>query len=620
MHYIPYNSRKGYHKNPFGAVSAGSSVLFRIVLPRDFHVSAVWLTVSNTASGKSECLSLVWECLQGDGEEWWSVHFSPAEPGLFMYHFEYGTPAGRSCICHAGNGLGKISETGEDWQLTVYCPDFNTPDWLKGGVIYQIFPDRFFSYSTEKTGIPDDRILRSDWGGEPMWAPDAKGNINRYDFFGGDLKGITQKLSYLAALHVTCIYLNPIFEAHSNHRYDTADYMKLDPLLGTEKDFNELCSLALENGIRIVLDGVFSHTGADSLYFNKNRRYPLQGAYNSQQSPYYRWYSFRCWPDDYKSWWGINILPEINENDPDFTAFINGENGVARKWLKAGASGWRLDVADELPDGFLDEFRKAVKSENPDAYILGEVWEDASNKCSYGSRRRYLNGIQLDSVMNYPIADALFEFVRSSCAERFMETQMNLLENYPPQVINTLMNHIGTHDTMRALTRFSYEENNPKNINTRAVAALTRKQRKKSLLLMKLISAVQFTLPGVPSIFYGDEAGMEGGRDPFNRGCYPWGSEDKNLLSHFKLLGNIRKDCPALIDGTFEPVSAENSCLAFSRTGRGNAVLTVANRSETDIVFRLNKKWSHSKVLLGNETIAGGNIKVAACSAVILSV
>lgn len=618
MHYIPYNSRKNYHKSPFGAVAEGSEILFRIILPCKFCAKSARLIITHDTSAKIETFPMQWERMEGSGEEWWNITFAPSCPGLIFYHFEFETPNGCCRIFNAGCGLGKISDTGDNWQLTVYSRDFKTPDWIKGGIIYQIFPDRFFNSSTEKTGVPDDRILRSDWGGEPMWTPDDKGNITRYDFFGGDLKGITQKLSRLAELNVTCIYLNPVFEAHSNHRYDTADYMKIDPLLGNEADFKELCSVASEKGIRIFLDGVFSHTGADSLYFNKNRRYPVQGAYNSQQSSYYKWYSFRRWPDDYMSWWGIEILPEINEEEPDFTDFITGENGVARKWLKAGASGWRLDVADELPDGFIDNFRKAVKSENPNAYILGEVWEDASNKCSYGNRRRYLCGAQLDSVMNYPFANALMDFARTGEAEVLMNNLLNILENYPPESIHTLMNHIGTHDTVRAINLLAGSSAGDHK-NNRAAAKLNTHQRLKGVALMKLISALQFTLPGVPCIYYGDEAGMEGGRDPFNRGCYPWGNEDEQLLEHYKLLGSIRKACPALIDGEFEAISAYESCIAFTRAGRNTRLLTIANRSEKEQTYQLPGDWHGAEVLLGSAPICHGSINIPAVSAVILA-
>ena len=620
MHYIPYNSRMGYHKSPFGAVPAGSEVFFRIILPIAFCVRSARLVVQKDSTGKSECIALKWECREGTNECWWSGRYTPCEAGLLFYHFEYETPDGWAFIYHAGNGLGKITTDCANWQLSVYTPSYTTPDWLKGGVIYQIFPDRFFAGGTQKSNVPPDRTLRRDWGAPPQWEPDAHGNISHYDFFGGDLAGIAQKLPMLADLGVTCIYLNPIFEAHSNPRYDTADYLKIDPLLGDENDFIALCAQALESGIRILLDGVFSHTGADSVYFNKNRRYPLNGAYNTTASPYYPWYKFNHWPRDYTSWWGIDILPEINEDEPGFIEFITGENGVARKWLRAGASGWRLDVADELPDKFLQAFRTAVKAENPDAFILGEVWEDASNKCSYGKRRPYLNGAQLDSVMNYPFSSALLAYMQNGQTNGLIDKVLGILENYPPPAIHTLMNHIGTHDTLRAITLLAGEAPGESQQNNRAMPKLDAMQRKRGLKLMKLISAVQFTLPGVPCIYYGDEAGLEGGRDPYNRGCYPWGNEDPELLAHYKLLGTVRKNCPALIDGNFETVATHNGCLVFTRNARGNSVLTAANRTDAAIDLPLDEKWSRATVLLGHQPVGGKSINIPANEAVILSV
>ncbi len=620
MHYIPYNSRKGYHKSPFGAVAAGSAVMFRIILPLDFHACCVRLLVHHDMTGQRECVALEWERGEGHREGWWSGQYTPGQPGLLFYHFEYETPNGIESIYHTGNGLGKITKDAANWQLSVYNPAFTTPDWLKGGVIYQIFPDRFFNSGAPKSNVPPDRILRKDWGAPPLWEPDAQGNINTYDFFGGDLAGIAQKLPLLVELGVTCIYLNPIFEAHSNHRYDTADYLKIDPLLGSEDDFKSLCTLAGENGIRVVLDGVFSHTGADSVYFNKNRRYALNGATNTMDSPYYPWYKFNRWPDDYSSWCGIDMLPEINEDEPEFVQFITGENGVARKWLGAGASGWRLDVADELPDEFLEAFRSAVKSENPQAFILGEVWEDASNKCSYGKRRPYLQGAQLDSVMNYPFSTALMAYMQTGQAQVLNDKVLDILENYPSPAVHTLMNHIGTHDTVRAITTLAGGAINSNAKNDRAMLKLNAKQRIKGLALMKLISAVQFTLPGVPCIYYGDEAGLEGGRDPYNRGCYPWGDEDTDLIRHYKLLGAIRKNCPALIDGDFEPIASPGGCLAFMRKARGNSVLTLANRGGKDVEFPLEKKWRQADVLLGQQSIDGCSIKIPANEAVIFTI
>jgi len=616
--YIPYNSRYEYHKSNFGAVKTGQTTVFRIILPRDFCCTAARLVIKEDSRENSHTLNMQWDCIQGDGEEWWKIDFTSDTSGLFEYHFEYDTPWGTSRIYHIGDGAGGIADSGDDWQMTVYDRNFTTPEWLRGGIIYQIFPDRFYSSGEEKQNVPKDRVLRSDRDGEPFWRPDAQGKVHNNDYFGGDLKGIEQKLPYLKALGVTCIYLNPIFEAQSNHRYDTADYTKIDSLLGTTRNLEQLCSEAKRQGIRIILDGVFSHTGNDSKYFNQYGRYDTVGAYQSKDSKYFNWYKFNEWPDDYTSWWGIKILPEVQEENPDFIEYITGENGIARRWLCAGASGWRLDVADELPDEFLDEFRRAVKSEKEDALILGEVWEDASNKSSYGKRRRYLQGEQLDSVMNYPFADAVIDFVRTGSAELFSSRVMSVVENYPKEVLDVLMNHISTHDTMRAITALAGESCAYRDRYWQSVQHLDCEQYKNGVLLMKMASAIQFTLPGVPSIYYGDEAGMQGYKDPFNRFCYPWGNENTELVEWYKKLGKIRNNNIVFKDGRLEILSAVAGCVAFARKTDSEAVLVIANSNTHPITYYVKDEWSDSEDLLGNGYVHGTLVDLGAKSTVIL--
>jgi len=619
MHYIPYNSRAEYHKSPFGAVEVGTKVNFRVILPRDIRCTGIRLACRRDGE-EAEYISMDWERMEGLGEEWWTVFFTPDTAGLYWYSFEFDSDSGTQQIKNAGSGIGCITSDGCEWQMTVFSKGYKTPEWLNGGIIYQIFPDRFCFSGEEKSGVPVDRIIRTDWGGDPLWEPDESGKINKYDYFCGDLKGIEQKLGYLKELGVTCIYLNPIFEAHSNHRYDTADYMKIDPLLGTEKDFSSLCEAAEKHGIRIILDGVFSHTGRDSVYFNGRGRYNSTGAFQSQESPYYKWYKFRKWPDDYVCWWGVDILPEINETEQSFTDFITGENGVLRKWLKAGAAGWRLDVADELPDSFLNSLSRAVKTEKPDAYILGEVWEDATNKISYGSRRQYLLGGQLDSVMNYPFAESIFKFLKTGETEGFMESVLTILENYPPQSVSVLMNHIGTHDTARALTRLAGAEKQSKKGLRYNGEKLNEDKLLLGIRLMKMASAIQYTLPGVPCIYYGDEAGLEGGIDPFNRGCYPWGKENEELLEWYKTLGRIRQGCRALREGRFIPVSAALGCIAYARVEGESKILLIANRNHHEIDYWLQDEWKGAVSLLGAKMKGEGCAWIDACSAAILEI
>lgn len=599
----PFNSRDPEYKAVFGAVASGDAVLLRILLPRDLQCSGAAFVYRKDGSERCVSADMFWAGMCDYSHEWWDLTFVPTEEGLYWYHFEYQTPYGRHKITQSleYGGVGILSDKGKEFQQTVYEPEFHTPDWLKGGIIYQIFPDRFAASGTPKKHVPPDRRLRDDWGGQPEFRPDAvTRKIMNNDYFQGDFQGIIDHLDRLEELGVTCIYLNPIFEAHTNHRYDTADYLHVDPLLGSDGDLQRLCRAAQARGISIILDGVFSHTGCDSIYFNRYRRYCVDGAYNSMDSPYYSWYTFRRWPDQYSSWWGIELLPEVQEECPSFLEFITGPDGVIQKWLNCGVRGWRLDVADELPDKFLDALRERVKATKEDALILGEVWEDASNKISYRKRRRYLLGRQLDSVMNYPFSNAILDFVKGGPAQRFMESIYSILENYPPQAIHVLMNHIGTHDTERALTYLAGEPISGRDREWQCRQSLSEQQRQFGCTLLKLATVLQFTLPGVPSIYYGDEAGMEGYRDPFNRYCYPWGEENPEVLNWYRQLGRIRRSCPALADGGFHCICAVDSVAAYERRKDKNILLCAVNCGGSYQSVKLQKEWIGAHVLAGH--------------------
>ncbi len=593
-----FNSRNPIYRSPTGAVADGTRVHFKITLPRSLHCSAARLIIAPDAAAQEQVNGMFWCGMNGENDEWWECHFTPAKPGLYFYYFRLDTSLGVKTLTCGFGGEGKL-EAGRFWQLTVYDRGFQTPDWLAGGVMYQIFPDRFFRSGQKKEGVPTDRKLHESWDEQPDWKPDAQGKITNTDYYGGDLKGVEEKLDYLKSLGVTCIYFNPIFEAHSNHRYNTADYSKIDPMLGTEEDFTHLCKAAKELGIHILLDGVFNHTGSDSVYFNRERRYPNDGAYNSQSSPYYPWYSFRRWPNDYECWWNFTTLPNVNERNPQYSQYINGTGGIIQRWIESGAAGWRLDVADELPDFFLENLRAAAKAQNSDALILGEVWEDASNKMAYGFRRRYLLGHQLDSVMNYPFRSAVLGFLTGANPADMMETILNILENYPPQVTRLLMNHIGTHDTERAMTVLAGEPARGRGREWQGAACLTKESRAYGLNRMRLASLMQFTLPGVPCIYYGDEAGMEGYRDPFNRACYPWGEEETELIAWYQTLGRLRAQCPALKEGEFIPVHAADGCMAYIRRGGGQSLLCAFNASEERRSISVSEEWRNATALIG---------------------
>ena len=618
MDYIPFDSRNELFKSPFSALRAGEQLHLRVVLPRSLVCSALTLVLDND-TGATTRFAFTWDRMQGSEEEWWALDAVIRQSGLYYYHFEYETPFGVTALMCGEGSCGLLLGGHRRWQLTVYDRDFCVPDWLRGGLIYQIFPDRFFASGSEKENVPSDRELRDDWGGEPKWRPTKTGRVLNNDYFGGDLKGIMQKLPYLKSLGVTCIYLNPIFEAQSNHRYDTADYHQIDPLLGTKDDFAALCKTAKLFGVRILLDGVFSHTGDDSRYFNKYGRYPDTGAYQSKDSPFYEWYKFRQWPKRYASWWGIDILPEVREETPSYIDFIAGPQGVAQEWLRLGASGWRLDVADELPDEFLDAFRARVKATDPEALILGEVWEDASNKCSYGERRRYLQGEQLDSVMNYPFARAILDFIRTGIVEGFSEKIYTILEHYPKDVVDVLMNHIGTHDTMRAITALAGADCADHDRDWQSATVLSDEDYSRGVRLLKLAAMIQYTLPGVPSLYYGDEAGMQGYKDPFNRVCYPWGHEDAELLAFYRELGHVRQRCACLKDGRYHTVSEMLGCLCFARVGASDEILTIINRNDHPIVYHLPAPWHGAACLLGGKQISN-SVTLDALDGVILRI
>lgn len=620
MDFLPFNPLNTFYKSITGAVKNAQQLRFCISMPRAFRISSAFF-VFQKENGEEKSLPMFWAGMDGSDKELWDIETAFSEVGLYFYYFTYETPFGSGVISDCGNRTGTVLTADREllkFPLTVYDRHFKTPEWLKGGVIYQIFPDRFFNSGKPKKNVPYDRFLHKNTEDLPFYRPNKEGKVLNNDYFGGDLNGIVEKLSYLKALGVSCIYLNPVFEAHSNHRYDTADYEKIDPLLGTNDDFKRLCEKAHKNGIRIVFDGVFSHTGADSRYFNKYNRYAETGAYNSKKSPYYKWFDFRSFPDDYRSWWGFETLPEVNEDEKSFKEYITGKNGILRRWIRLGACGVRLDVADELPDSFIKDINAAVKAENPEAVVIGEVWENAALKTAYDKRRTYLFGDELDSVMNYPFSNAILDFARYGRAGEFSDEIRKILDSYPKCVSDVLMNHLGTHDTERAITALAGEPvSNHDRPWQEKHHKLSAAQYERGKCLFKMASVIQYTLPGVPSLYYGNEAGMAGYKDPFNRCFYPWGKEDEELIEFFKALGSLRKGEDAFKDGSFTGVSAMLSCICYERTGSKNAFLIIANRNEKDIYYHLPERY-HFSTDAFTEKLTEYSVKVPKMSAVVL--
>ena len=577
------------YKSPFGAVRLYQPGTFSLRFPKEWNVADPTLVMFRPGE-KERFIPLTLKDTS-TGFNVFTCTFNPQHTGLHHYYFFLMLDGNRRYIKRGGVRYGAL-DNGELFQLTVFDKDMYAPDWIKGGIMYQIFPDRFCRSGEEHPNVPKDRVIHENWFDTPYFRPDDKGIIRNNDFLGGDLKGIMQKLPYLSELGVTCLYLNPIFESHENHRYSTACYEHIDPLLGTDDDFEELCTKAKEYGIDIILDGVFSHTGADSIYFNKFGRYgQSEGAYNDPESKYKDWYCFSRYPFDYESWWGISTLPNVNENNPDYTKYICGDGGILQRWIDKGARGWRLDVADELPDEFLDNIGKAVKAKGSDKIVYGEVWEDASNKESYGIRRRYLIGGQLDSVMNYPFKEAIVNYVKYGDAGAFTDGIMTILEHYPKPCSDMLMNFLSTHDTERILTRLAGEEVGWHDREWQAERYLTPEQYSYGISLLKCAMVLQFFLPGVPCIYYGDEAGLEGYKDPFNRRGYPWGRENLSLIEFTKELAKIRKSSPAFAQGEMFFLECTPERCIFARIDKINrqAAVVFLNKSKYPATFKLKE-------------------------------
>ena len=566
-----FDENDDYHMYPGGAFETPCALCLRLKLLRGAAFGAqVHLYPDGGAASETD---MYFECVSGSYDVY-RCDLMFETPGLYWYSFLIAGSDGAS--------IAVPEQPGGSFQVTACAPAEKTPEWIRGGLIYHIFVDRFRHGGD--LHLRPGAVFRPDWGGCPSYLPDESGIVRNNDFFGGDLYGIIEKLPYLEELGVTCLYLSPVFEAASNHKYDTGDFMQIDPAFGGDEAFKRLCSEASSRGIRIILDGVFNHVGTDSRYFNKFGRYDSMGAYQSRQSPYYDWFTFRE-DGKYESWWGIELLPAINKSTDSYRDFICSEEGVVAHWTKEGVAGWRLDVVDELPDIFLYPLCEAMKRENSDALIIGEVWEDASNKIAYDVRRRYFLGGQLDSVTNYPLKDAIISFVKYGNAEHIASTMAKICRNYPRHVRQSLMNILGTHDTVRILTALSDAEL-PTSKSAMEHFRLDDMERAKAKRRLRLASTLQFTLPGVPCLYYGDEAGMEGCADPFNRRCYPWGGEDRELIDWYTFLSRLRKAHSCFWDGRYSLVEARAGVFAFIRDNGNSRILVAVNATDTDRVVK----------------------------------
>lgn len=561
-----FDSQTEFYRCPQGGIEQGKSIKLKIHLKKSLSLPKVRIEKRHDYS------SLFYKEIQ---MEWvgadksydlYKADFSLNEAGHYFYYF-----------------ILDENTRSQSYELLIFKENFNTPQWIKGGIIYHIFVDRFYRKNVLKK--EGNIIIRNDWDHIPNYLPNEEGEILNNDFFGGNLEGVKCKLPYLKKLGVTAIYLSPIFEAYSNHKYDVGDYFAIDPIFGDENSLIELCKEADSYGMGIILDGVFSHTGVISKYFNKYGLYKSTGAYESKDSPYYDWYIFNKWNDNYVCWWNIKTLPTINKDSQSYINFITGKNGVLSYWQKRGIKGWRLDVADELPNEFLEKLRLAVKNQDGEALVVGEVWEDASNKFSYGKLKEYFCGNQLDSVTNYPLKNAIIEYLKTNDCSKLNDTINFILEKYPPQAVNCLMNILGTHDTARILTVLGCNEP-PQLKSEKAIYKLSVEELQRGIKLLKIASLLQFTLPGVPCIYYGDEVGMEGFEDPFNRTCFPWENENKEIQSHYIFLSQLRKN-KLFIDGKYKNHIHDGGVFAFERYNDETRLIIAVNISYSTVTLNL---------------------------------
>ena len=575
-----YNSWDRNFKAPFGALKISQNATIKVKVNKNFNVYSIKLIIEKEDENLNPVLVRELELQQsGENEKVreYSVEISPLEQPATYYYFLsvevnlygeqktlfYGKQANNGMICEYNyDDLNK-------YQLTVY-EDYKVPSWFKEGVLYHVFVDRF--NNGNRSGKVDNpkknSFLYGNWEDDPMYIKDQNGEILRWDFHGGNIKGIINKLGYLKKLGVTVIYLSPIFEAASNHKYDTGNYKNIDPMFGDEKIFKELIDKAAEKGMAVVLDGVFSHIGADSIYFNKFNNYDSVGAYQSEDSPYRTWFNFKEGPEEYQSWWGIKALPNTNELEPSFMDYIiYDKDSVINKWMNMGVKGWRLDVADELPTKFIQELKKEVKKNNEESIVIGEVWEDASNKISYGERRTYLLGDQLDSVLGYPFRDNLVDFLNGEKTSwQLNDFFMTIKENYPSEAFKSNLNLLSSHDIVRIKTALKSDKD-----------------------LLKLAILTQMSFEGVPYIYYGDEAGLEGGKDPENRKTYPWKNEDMEIMDFYRHCSQFRNRNKVFALGDTYFIYTENDdVFGYIRYNEDDSELILINRSESKQNVKIN--------------------------------
>lgn len=587
-------------ERPRRAIKSGTEVEFSIWVP-DCWGFVSKATLLACKHGDLEQKGYKMNYIQKEDEQIskFTVRVSFEDVGIHYFYFEIFLNGQKTIVKYDYQLEQPTTNDGDLWKVTVYDRQFETPDWAKGKLIYHVFTDRFFKSEKYITPAMPGRT-QLYWGEMPTWKPNADGEIKNEEFFMGNLLGIQEKLDYLIELGVEILYLSPICMSQSNHRYDTANYKKVDPYLGNEDSMKNLCKEAHKRGMKVILDAVFNHTGNDSVYFNEYAHYKELGAYQSKDSKYYDMFA-KTQDGKFRYWWGFKNLPECDGTNKKWIEFICGKRGVIDVWFSWEIDGLRLDVADELTDEFIEEIRIAVHRNKKDGFIVGEVWDHAIEKEIYGKKRQYLLGKGLDSVMNYPFSNAIIKYIRFGDAKCFKGTISAILDEYPECAISTLMTSLSTHDIARAMTTSAGDGIN--NIAYQWVWNVSEGRQWQYLhdslgenydiarKRFKLETIIQYFLPGNPCIFYGDEAGLCGYNDPFNRKCYPWGKEDNDLIAFFKLLGKVKKSVTEIYKLDLNIIYITNEVLIFERVSNIKSVLIAVNRTDKQIPIQIPIKY-----------------------------
>ena len=562
-------------KSPFGAVRERTKVSFSFGVRQDVGETAVRLIMRKDAQSTVYPMTIAGE---RDGYRYYVAQFSPIRWGLFYYRFEVETESGILFVGRDAAGNAICGDFLPEWQLTVYSHLSDETVGRGDEIAYHIFVDRFargeIAHDPRLDKLPP-RVYK-EWDDDVDIAGKNGAPYNAGDFFGGNLRGIIDKLDYLESLGVTLLFISPIFLSVSNHRYDTADYMQIDPLVGTEDDFAELVRDAKARGMRVMLDGVFNHTGSDSIYFNRDGHFDSVGAYQGADSPYRDWFTIHR-DGKYDCWWGIENVPTINKRSKSARAYLFGEDGPVAHWSKYGID-WRLDVVDELPDFYLDELCRCIRTHNPDGHIIGEVWEDASTKCAYGVQRHYFTEGQLDGVMNYVFRNAIKAYATGGSADDFANTVMDICENYPRHALDNSLTLLDSHDTVRVLNEMAAVNTTGWTKQMQLDYRLTPQQRRLGMDRLMVAAALQYMLPGTPTVYYGDEVGLTGFADPINRRPYPWDNPNKELRAFYTKLGEVRHRIAASLAGAIRFCNREG-VLVMLRGDEGNQVAVCANTS-----------------------------------------